>query len=257
MLGSLLTWLTSVGSLWRSPLGLLATAFFIWMLVDAIRQREWFWVVLMLLGSVVAALCYYVFVYRMAPSATRGFELPGAQDRKRIKELQAQIHHLDKAHHHSQLGDIYFHEGRLELAEASYRAAMERDPQDIDTRAHFGQCLLRQKRPVEAKPLLEGVVAENPKHDYGYSMMALAETLMALNETDAAINLWKQVTETHSYPRAKVQLAELYLAKNQPDLARNEVREVLADDVHAPAFQRKRDRVWVRRAKGLMRRLGN
>jgi Tfp pilus assembly protein PilF len=65
------------------------------------------------------------------------------------------------------------------------------------------------------------------------------------------------VTETHSYPRAKVQLAELYLAKNQPDLARNEVREGVADDLHAPAFQRKRDRVWVRRAKGLMRRLGN
>ena len=31
--------------------------------------------------------------------------------------------------------------------------------------------------------------------------------------------------------------------------------EVLADDAHAPAFQRKRDRVWIRRAKALRRRL--
>ena len=133
---------------------------------------------------------------------------------------------------------------------------MERDPQDIDTRAHLGQCLLRQKRPAEARPLLAGVITENPKHDYGHSMMALAECLTALGETDAAFKLWKQVTEAHSYARAKVQLAELYLGQNQTELARNELREVVADDVHAPGFQRKRDRVWVRRARGLMRKAG-
>ena len=195
---------------------------------------------------------YYLYVYRT--SATRGFELPGAQKRKRIKELQAQIYHLDKAHHHSKLGDIYFQQGKVELAESCYRAALERDPQDIDTRAHLGQCLLRQKRPAEARPLLEGVIAENPKHDYGYSLMALAETLTALGEHESALNLWKQVTESHSYPRAKVQLAELYLANRQPELARAQLNEVLADDAHAPAFQRRRDRVWVGRAKGLLRK---
>jgi hypothetical protein len=82
-------------------------------------------------------------------------------------------------------------------------------------------------------------------------MMALAETLTALGETGAAMNIWKQVTANNSYPRAKVQLAELYLANNQSDLARTELNDVLSDDAHAPAFQRKRDRVWVRRARGL------
>jgi tetratricopeptide (TPR) repeat protein len=201
-------------------------------------------------------LFYYFYVYRAAPSAMRGFELPGAAHRQRIKELQAQIYHLDKAHHHFQLGDIYFRQGKLDKAEASYRASLERDPEDIDARAHLGQCLLRAKRPAEARPFLEGVIAQNPKHEYGYSMMAMAETLSALGETDAALALWKQVTDNHAYPRAKVQLAELYLARNQPDLARPELKEVLAEDVHAPAFQRKRDRVWVRRARGLMRKLG-
>ncbi len=255
MLASLLSNLLSVDYLLSYPWALAISAFQIWMLVDAVRQREWIWAVFILLGWGFAALWYYFYVYRAAPSATRGFELPGAHDRHRIKQLQAQIHHLDKAHHHSQLGDIYFQHGKLQPAEACYRAALERDPQDIDTRAHLGQCLLRQKRPAEARPLLEGVVAENPKHEYGYSLMALAENLTALGETDAALNIWKQVTDNHSYPRAKVQLAELYLARNQADLARSEVQEVLADDAHAPAFQRKRDRVWVRRAKSLSRKL--
>jgi hypothetical protein len=83
--------------------------------------------------------------------------------------------------------------------------------------------------------------------------MALAETLTAMGDTAGALALWKQVTEAHSYPRAKVQLAELYQANGQADLARAELRDVIADDEHAPAFQRGRDRFWVRRAKRLFR----
>jgi hypothetical protein len=132
---------------------------------------------------------------------------------------------------------------------------MQRDAQDIDTRAHLGQCLLRQKRAAEARPLLEGVIAENPNHEYGYTQMALAETLTALGQTDNALQIWQQVTAAHSYPRAKVQLAELYLAKNQPDLARAELKDVVGDDIHAPAFQRKRDRVWIWKAKSLTGKL--
>lgn len=236
-----------------SPWLAILSVFQLWMLIDAVRRREWIWALFIVVGWGLSALFYYFMVYRAAPSATRGFELPGAHDRRRIKELQAQIHHLDKPHHHSQLGDIYFQQGKLDKAEACYRAALERDPQDIDTRAHLGQCLLRQNRAAEARPLLEGVVAENPKHDYGYSLMALAETLSALGEKNAAMGIWKQVTERHSYPRAKVQLSELYLANGQPELARTELRDVVADDDHAPAFQRARDRVWVRRARRVLR----
>jgi hypothetical protein len=201
------------------------------------------------------AVLYYFLVYRAAPSSTRGFELPGAHDRRRIKELEAQIHHLDKAHHHSQLGDIYFQQGKLAKAEACYRAALERDSQDLDTRAHLGQCLVRQNRPAEARPLLESVLTEKPDHDYGHTMMAQAETLTALGETDNAILYWQHVTQNHSYPRAKVQLAALYLARNQPELARAELKDVVSDDAHSPAFQRKRDHVWVSRAKAMLRKL--
>ena len=241
---------------WLSnPLVPLLGLFQLWMFVHALRQREWVWAVFIILGFGLAAVLYFFFVFREIPSATRGFELPGAHHRRRIKELQGCIHHLDKAHHHSQLADIYFQQGKLSLAEASYRAALERDPLDIDTRAHLGQCLLRQGRPAEARPLLEGVIAENPKHDYGYSQMALAETLAALGETDSAMQAWKRVTESHSYPRAKVQLAELYLLKQQPDAAKAELDEVLSDDPHAPSFQRRRDRPWVRRARRLRQKI--
>ncbi len=256
MVATVLNELLDLDSLISHPWLLALTAFQVWMLIDALRRKEWLWSVFLFLGFSLSAVLYFFMVYRAAPAATRGFELPGTQDRRRIKQLEAQIHHLDKAHHHSQLGDVYFQQARLDEAAACYRASLERDPVDLDTRAHFGQCLLRQKKPAQARPLLEGVVAENPKHDYGHTLMALAETLTALGETDAALALWKRVTEQHSYPRAKVQLAELYAAKNQPALARAELQEVVAEDPHAPAFQRRRDHVWISRAKTLLRRLG-
>ncbi len=239
---------------WLGLIGALAfAAFQIWMLIHAIRNKEYLWVVLILAGL---GIWYFFYIYMSSPSSMRGFELPGAHKRKEIKELQAKIHHLDNAVHHFRLGDIYFQQGKLPKAEACYRAALERDPRDIDARAHLGQCLLRQKRAAEARPLLEGVCAEDPKHDYGYSMMALAETLSAVGEQNAALAVWQQVTAQHSYPRAKVQLAELLLFMNQPEGARAELHDVLMDDTHAPAYQRKRDRVWVRKARGLMKKLG-
>ena len=253
--GILLSGFPNLDALLSNPFFLVLSLFQLWMLIDAIRRQEWVWALFIFLFPYINAILYFFLVYRAAPSATRGFELPGAHDRRRIKELQAQIHHLDKAHHHSQLGDIYFQQGKLDNAETCYRAALERDAEDIDTRSHLGQCLLRKKRPQDARVLLEKVCAENPKHEYGYSLMALAESQSALGETDAAIATWQRVLQDHSYARARVQLAELHLQKQQPDAARAELREVVADDAHAPAFQRKRERPWVRRARALLRKI--
>ncbi len=253
MLASLFSRFESLGFLLTNPVWLAMTVFQIWMLVHALRSREWLWAFFIFIGSGLGAIWYFFSVYR--DSSSSGFELPGTQSRARIKELQSKIHHVDNAYHHFQLGDIYFQRGKFTEAEKCYRAALEREPKDIDARAHLGQCLLRLKRPGEARPLLESVMQEKPEHDYGHTKMALAETLTVLGETDHAIRCWQQVTQNHSYPRAKVQLAELYAAKKQNDAARAELKDVLSDDPHAPAYQRKRDRVWVRRAKRLMARL--
>lgn len=233
--------------------GALFGIFWLVMLVDAVERREWMWVVFLIIFPPINTILYFFIVYRDGNSSlSRGFEFPGSFDRRRIKELQAQIHNLDNAHHHSQLGDIYFQQGKLDKAEACYKAAMERDATDVETRAHYGQCLLRLKRPQEALPLLEGVCAEVPKHDYGHTRMALAETYAVLGRPAEAIREFEQVLQSNSYARARVQLAELYVVANRLPEARGLLVEVLEDSAHVPGFQRKRDRVWVRRAKKLV-----
>jgi hypothetical protein len=48
----------------------------------------------------------------------------------------------------------------------------------------------------------------------------------------------------------------LLIARNELEPARTVLREVIEDDPHTPAFQRKRDRVWVRKARSLLRKIG-
>ena len=134
-----------------NPFSLAITVFQIWMFIHAVRNREWIWAVLIFVGWGLTSFWYYLMVYRSSVSSVSGFELPGAQSRKRIRELQAQIHHIGNALHYFQLGDVYFQKGQFAEAEKCYREALQREPNDIDVRAHLGQCLVRLKRAAAPK----------------------------------------------------------------------------------------------------------
>jgi hypothetical protein len=99
----------SILILFENPIWIAVTIFQIWMGIHAIRNREWIWALFIFIGWGITAFWYYFAVYRASGSSVSGFELPGAQSRKRMRELQAQIHHIDNASHHFQLGDLYFH----------------------------------------------------------------------------------------------------------------------------------------------------
>jgi tetratricopeptide (TPR) repeat protein len=231
--------------------GLAFTIFHLWMLIDSIRRGEYIWTAFIFFFPIINDILYFFLVYRASGGGNplAGFELPGAADRKRIKELQAEIYHLDRPHHHLQLADIYFSQGKLDQAEACYRAAYERDPKDEDIRAHLGNCLARRGKTQEALSLLESVCAENPKHDYGYSLMTFAEVLTASGQTDRALAIWQQVLTLYSYSRARVQYAELLIQKKDYPPARKLLQGVIDDAPYATKFQRKQEAVWIRRAK--------
>jgi hypothetical protein len=236
---------------------IVGTVFQTWMFIDALRRREYFWAVIIFLFSFLSAIFYYFLVYRASGGGNplSGFELPGAADRRQIARLKAEIHHLDKAHHHLQLGDIYLSQGKLTEAEDSYRAAYARDPQDEDVRAHLGNCLARKGKPQEALPLLESVCAQNPRHDYGYTLMTLAEAQAAAGQIDRALATWRQVLSLYSYSRARVQFAELLIQKKEYAEAKKHIDEVIEESPYAPKFQRKQEAVWLRRAKALREKL--
>ena len=237
-------------------LGLLI-GFQVWMLVDAIRREAWIWAVLIFLFSPIFALIYFVMVYRAAfatVGASGGVASP-EPSQERIEDLRARIQDLDKAHLHAQLGDIYADDGDLKKAEECYRAAYERDQEDPDIQARLGRCLAQQNRHSEAKPWLAAVCREKPKHEYGHTMMALAETLEAIGEPEAALRTWQTVLQSHSYDRARVRLAELQIRQGDRQRAKELLNEVIADNAELPEFAQDREREWVDRAHKRLREL--
>jgi len=237
--------------------GVVIFAFHLWMLIDSLRRGEYIWSLFIFFFPVINDVLYFFLIYRPASGGLTnpmsGFELPGAADRRQIKKLQADIHHLDKPHLHLQLADIYFSQGKLEQAEESYRAAYARDPNDEDIGGHVRNCLVRRDKAKEALPLLEAVCAQNPKHDYGYTLMTLAETQAATGNADAAMTTWRQVLAMYGYPRARVQFADLLIQKKEYAEARKILEEVINDAPYATKFERKREAVWFSRAKAALR----
>src|ERR1700735_4772071 len=96
MVASLLNNFLAINGLISLPVFGLIFLFQIWMCVDAVRRGEMMWAIFIWFFPGINAVLYFFLVYR-GSSSTQGFGLPGAAKRKRIKELQGQIHHLDKA----------------------------------------------------------------------------------------------------------------------------------------------------------------
>ncbi|MBE7448251.1 MAG: tetratricopeptide repeat protein [Kofleriaceae bacterium] len=225
----------------------------LWALVTAIRFRHWVWAALIVALPVLGGFAYFFF--HLHAHAETGFELPGARDRQRIKRLEEELARLDKPHLHAELGDLYFQQNQLERALRHYRTAHDGAPRDLDTRAHLGGCLVRLGRAAEALPLLESVVAEKPRHDHGFTLMALAEAQATLDLPDDAIATWRRVLAGNSYGRARVQLAELLAARGEVAEARALLDQVTADHAEAPDFHRRREAVWAQRARRARARL--
>jgi hypothetical protein len=240
--------------LYSVPL-LLFSLFHLWMLIDSFRRRQYLWSVFLLFpAAYINTILYYFLVFRSEPIGSGfslNFSMPGSADRARIKQLEADIHNLDKAHHYQQLGDIYLRQGKLSKAEGCFKAALEREPEDDDSLAHMGVTLSQQKKLKEALPFLQKVVAKNPRHDYGETAIAYAEVVTLVDEAQAA-QAWQLALGQCSLPRAKVQYAEVLAKQGKVEEARKIAQAVVADAPYTPAFQAVKDRPWVARAKRLL-----
>ena len=64
MFASLLTSVTQWNYLISSPLLLALAVFQIWMLIDALRRREWLWAVFIFIFPLLNAVLYFFLVYR-------------------------------------------------------------------------------------------------------------------------------------------------------------------------------------------------
>ncbi len=91
------------------------------------------------------------------------------------------------------LGSQFYEEGNYKEAEAAFRRAVERNPENVDANYGLALSLLRLDEIDEAIVLLEKVQQENPRLIEVY--LALGESYFLKQETDKALSCFNQALE--------------------------------------------------------------
>ncbi len=102
---------------------------------------------------------------------------------------------------------------------------------------------------------LQHVIATEPKYDYGNAYCLYARTLGLTGKKEQALVAFERLLETSHAAPTLYETAAFYADNGRESEARAIVESILARGITMPAYRRRRDRVWLRKAKALRRRL--
>lgn len=235
-----------------AALGVLTLGFQIWMIVDCVRNGNdlyWIWIIL-IFGPIGALIYFFSFVYG-GSGIERSFS-KRRMHRQHIEELQQKIHHLDKADHYAELGDVYRQQQKWSLAQQAYESALERDLAMFDAQAHLGYVLLAQNRAVEAWKFLGPAYQQKPQFDKGDLLWHCARCQAALGQLSSARELYERFLTSHSYLQAQVEYAEVLERLGDKPACIAALKQAIADGQNAPRFIRRTNRPWLLKARRLL-----
>lgn len=233
-------------------LGLLISAFTLWMLIDCVVSRnDTYWIFIILFTGGIGALAYFFLFKFDASNLGRGI-VKRYHQQQAIRELTAKAYHLDNAHSHAKLGDVYLEQSKWADAQRCYETALERDPEHADARRRLGYALLAQGRAADAWPRLAASLADGKDSEYGKIWWESARCKAALGNREEAKALYEKLLAKYSYPRARVEFAQLLDALGETEAAAAVLKRVVADAPHTPAFMRRETRKWAAKARRML-----
>jgi hypothetical protein len=229
----------------------------IWMLAYCVKydpeRNMWLWI--MLLIHPFGMIAY--FFIRWLPSSTlqpprflRQFLSGRELERKRIAAAQ-----IGNAHQHVELGDALREVGRLKEAGDSYERALEKDPRNLAALWGAGLVAYRLENYQTARERLSRVLEIEPSYKFGDVSLCYANTLLKLNESDAAKVHLEQHTKRWRHPESLYRLAEIRAQNGDPKAARELLQGLIMDVDASPRAISRKFYFWKGRAKRMIRRL--
>jgi hypothetical protein len=227
-------------------------------IIHFIRRRPdtWWLFVIIFLGPLGAVI--YLFI-EAAPDLTslsqqsaRGFSR-----RKRIRELEALVQVNTAVGNVEELGDRYMDEGRLPQARAAFDRAIAGGSTTLDPFYKRGACAVLIGDAPAAIPDLERVVAQEPSYDFYRAMGLLARAFALTGERQKAEALFREATKTSTMSETYLNFAELLASEGRTAEARDWAQKLLDKARGMPAYLRRRERPWFRRARRFLHRLPN
>jgi hypothetical protein len=218
------------------------------------RRPDTFWLWVILIGGGVGALVYIAAEVIPDVGLLRGaFQV--FPRRKRIKELEAAILDNPSVGNYEELGDLYLDDGRFQKARECFDRVISRQTESADPFYRRALCEIELGDLQAAADDLNRVVTMNPRYDYQRAAGLLAHTLGRLGRRDEAEACFVNVTQTSTLSETQYNYASFLAATGRPSEARQWAQRVLAKKPTMPAYMRRRERPWFRRAGALLKRL--
>jgi hypothetical protein len=224
-------------------------------LIHFVRRRpNGYWLLIILMGGGLGA-----FVYILAEVIPDAGLLRASFDvfprRKRIKELQLAILDNPSIGNFEELGDLYLEDHQFARARECYDRVINPRTDSPDPFYRRAQALIALGDHAAAAEDLRRVVAMDPKYDYQRAAGLLAHVLGILGQHQDAAALFEDVTQLSTLSETQYNYASFLAARGRTEDAREWAQRILAKKPTMPAYLRRRERPWFRKATALLKRL--
>ena len=218
------------------------------------RRPDTYWLWIILIGGGLGALAYIAL--EVVPDAgllRSSFQV--FPRRRHIKQLQAAIVDNPSIGNYEELGDLLLEDGKYAEARACHDKVIAARADSIDSYYRRALASLALDDPAAAVADLERVVDRDPKYDYQRAAGLLADALGRTGQPDRGLALFASVTELSTLSETQYNYACLLAAQNRPAEAREWAQKILRKKPTMPAYLRRRERSWFRKAAALIKRL--
>jgi hypothetical protein len=223
-------------------------------IIHFIRRRPnffWLWIILIhWLGALV-----YIVVEVIPDAGLMRQSFKVFPRRKRIHELEAAILDNPSAGNYEELADLYLEEGKFARARECFDKAISARTDSPDPFYRRGIAEIAMGDFTAAIPDLERVVSADPKYDFQRAAALLAHAYANTEQPAKAEALFQEVTKVSTSSETYYNYACFLASQHHDAEARQWAQRILNKKPTMPAYQRRRERPWFRKANALLLRL--
>jgi hypothetical protein len=223
-------------------------------IVHFIRRRpDTYWIFIILFLGWIGALVY--IVAEVIPDAgllRTSFQM--FPRRRRIHELERAILDNPSAGNYEELGLLYLDNGDYGRARASYDKAISQRTDSVDAFYRRGVAEVELGDFAAAVPDIERAVSADANYDFHRAKGLLAHAYAQTGQAEKAGALFQQAIKISTSSETYYNYAVLLQAQGRTDEARQWAQKILDQRRTMPGYQRRRERVWFRKAYALLAR---
>ena len=222
-------------------------------IVHFVRRRpDFFWLWIILFHWVGALVYIVVEVIPDAGLLRSGFQV--FPRRRRIHELERAILDNPSAGNYEELGLLYLDNGDYARARASYDKAIASRTDSVDAFYRRGVAEVELADFAAAVPDLERAVTADANYDFHRAKGLLAHAYAQTGQVEKAEAMFQQAVKISTSSETYYNYAVFLQAQGRVEEARQWAQKILDQRRTMPGYQRRRERVWFRKAYALLAR---